>query len=377
MKQHKERGHKEVMTHETSEPALAILAPKPTILPADMLTIKNVEVIPATVAMAGASTVAAEPAPEPSRPTPEEMLAKLKAMGRSRVAIVGFTPSRADAPYQNSDYEIWALNDLFEAIPRCDRLFQIHSRQSIDTYTTRGERATYIERLRELPVPIYMIEKQKDIPNSVAYPLSEIIAEFGNYFTNSISFMIALAIHEGFEEIHIYGVDMAVGAEYIAQRPSCEHIIGWAQGKGIRVFIPHQSDLLKSRFLYGFQEDEENAFNRKCDASVKMMGERLQGAQNQEIAVHDAAMKYEGGIQVLAGVIAQCADEATLAKLKNTQAQMVKDRDTRFEQIKQIHEIVNKYQGAIQAIGEIGKTWATCLTHPDPMDIVTGEGCLR
>ena len=77
---------------------------------------------------------------------------------RTRVAIVGFTPSRELAPYQNPDYEIWALNDLFEGIPRCDRLFQIHSRRDIDTHTTRGEKASYIERLRKLDYPIYMIE---------------------------------------------------------------------------------------------------------------------------------------------------------------------------------------------------------------------------
>ncbi len=293
---------------------------------------------------------------------------------RTKVAIVGFTPTRDQAPYPNPDFEIWALNDLFEAIPRVDRLFQIHSRQSIDTYTTRGEKASYIERLRALPVPIYMTEVHPDIPNSVKYPLEEMIAEFGGYFTNTISYMLALAIHEGFHEIHVYGVDMAVGTEFMGQRPSCEYFLGIAKGKGIRLYIPYQSDLLKSRFLYGFQEDEEIAFNKKCESSVKMMRERHAQAAKQERAVADAALRYDGGIQVLGEVIKNCKDEATVAKLNATMAAMHRDKAKREEQISQIHDVVCKYEGAIQAIGEIQKTWATCLANPEPFDVVAPNG---
>jgi hypothetical protein len=315
------------------------------------------------------------PVKEASPPTAEEMLAQLKAKKRTRVAIVGFTPSRDQAPYKNPDYEIWALNDLFEAIPRADRIFQIHSRQSIDTYTTRGEHASYIDRLRSLPVPIYMVEAYPDIPNSIAYPIDEMVKKYGPYFTNTISYMIALAVEEGFKEIHIYGVDMAVGVEYIAQRPSCEYHIGIAIGRGIKVFIPHQSDLLKSRFLYGFQEDEEIAFSKKCDASIKMMTDRLNGAIRQENSVTENFFRYDGGIQVVGEVIKKCKDEPTLQQLQKIMADMQRDKQTREDQIKQIHEIVCKYQGAIQAVQEIQKTWSTCLEMPAPMDVVTGEGC--
>ena len=287
-----------------------------------------------------------------------------------KVAIVGFTPSRSEAPYPNPDYEIWALNDLFEAIPRCDRLFQIHSRASLDTYTTRGEKASYIERLRDIKVPIYMVEKHEDIPNSVAYPIDKMVAEFGPYFTNTISYMLALAIWEGFREIHVYGVDMAVGSEYAHQRPSCEYFLGIAKGRGIKLHIPYQSDLLKARFLYGFQEDEENAFNQKCAASIKMMNDRLTQARDSERKVREAVQQYDGGIKVLAEVIGHCKDDATIAKLKNTLRAMENDKATREAQSVQVHEVVNKYEGAIQAIQEIQKTWATCLESPEPVDVV-------
>lgn len=352
------------------------------------LVIKNVEVIrdgkvvedkpkpPELEAVKAEIANLAQAAKEqPPTPTAEELLAKLKAVGRKKVAIVGFTPSRDQAPYANPDFEIWALNDLFEAIPRCDRLFQIHLRQAVDTYSTRGEHASYIERLRSLKVPIYMIEKYPDIPNSIRYPLEQMLELYGPYFTNTISYMIALATYEGFEEIHIYGVDMAVGTEYAQQRPSCEYHIGIAKGKGIRIFIPHQSDLLKSRFLYGFQEDEEIAFNKKCSSSVVMMQDRLNQTIKAEQMVHDAYCRYDGGIQVLDGIIDKVKDEATLTQLKNTKIAMEKDRAKREEQGRQAHEVRCKYEGAIQAVQEIQKTWATCLDNPGPMDIVTGENC--
>ena len=50
--------------------------------------------------------------------------------------------------------------------------------------------------------------------------------------------MIALAIYEDFDIIHVYGVDMAVCGEYEQQRPSCEFFCGIAKGKGIELYIP-------------------------------------------------------------------------------------------------------------------------------------------
>lgn len=561
--------------------------------------------------------------------TEEACAEPAKPPRRTKVAIVGFTPTRDLAPYQNPDFDIWALNDLFEAIPRYDRIYQIHKRQSIDTHTTRGEKVTYIKRLRELAVPIYMVEAYPDIPNSVAFPLQEIADYFGyDYFTNTISYMIAHAIYEGYEEIHIYGVDMAVGclapetrvltadlrwvrsdevevgdelmgfdeepdsgtgktrrwrkatvtavpriirpcyememedgtrivasekhgwlthgenanrwkttgelitryhrpgrptrilkmvepweedhsyeAGYLAaafdgegcfsqrvrpempglyhnnltfaqrdnpmqdkvaglldkygfkytiqekpdcdtrqlringgkaenlrflgqfrparllpkfnpeamgefqsaknvavtatrflgnrevigmetdtktfiaegfashnsefehQRPSCEFWIGIGVGRGVKFYIPNESDLLKSRFLYGFEEDKEEAFNRKCVASVKMMTERMNAARAQERRVLDAALQYDGGIQVCGEILKKCKDEVTILSLQNTIGQMQRDKTVRETNAGQLRDVASKYEGAIQAIGEIQRTWATCLDNPDPIDV--------
>jgi hypothetical protein len=128
-----------------------------------------------------------------------------------KVAVLGFTNSWRLAPFDDPEWEIWGLNELYMYIPRWTRWFEIHRR---DIYTLDKNRINdHVERIKKMTVPIYMQQHWEDIPESVEYPLKEVMARFGDatrpYLTNTISYMIALAMIEGFEEIGIFGVDMA------------------------------------------------------------------------------------------------------------------------------------------------------------------------
>ena len=112
--------------------------------------------------------------------------------------------------------------------------------------------------------PRCMLLKQRDeLVNSRAYPVDEIISRFGLYFTSSVSYMLALAIARGARWIGLYGIDMACGSEYYHQRACCEYLIGLAVGSGITVDIPKDSALLKSRWLYGYDEDRPTTENER------------------------------------------------------------------------------------------------------------------
>jgi len=137
-----------------------------------------------------------------------------------------------------------------------------------------------------------MQEKNQDIPMSVEFPKDLIIKKFGKYFTNSISWMIALAILEGFKTIYIYGVDMAQDDEFAFQRPSCEYFIGWAKGAGINVVIPAKSDLLKAAWLYPYEDD--SAFKLKCDTRRQELQQRIHQAANTEQQSRDTRMQLIG-----------------------------------------------------------------------------------
>ena len=125
------------------------------------------------------------------------------------------------------------------------------------------------------------------VPNACAYPLPKIIEEFGTYFTNTISWEIALAIHEGFKEIHIYGVDMAVDSEYSCQRASCEYFLGLAIGRGIKIWIPDAADLLKNRFLYGFQEEQALPYENK----IKKVQQNIRNKRARTVEQHRILQK--------------------------------------------------------------------------------------
>ena len=111
--------------------------------------------------------------------------------------------------------------------------------------------------------------------------------------------MLALAIHEGFEEIHVYGVDMAVDTEYHHQRPSCEFFLGLAAGMGIKIFVPDTADLLKTRFLYGFDEPKETKWKRKRNSILQMMATKK--AKEEQVAkIADAKInQYIGAEQAI------------------------------------------------------------------------------
>ena len=101
-----------------------------------------------------------------------------------------------------------------------------------------------MERLVECDVPLYMQSKYFD--SATRYPFDEVATTIGrHYFNSSIAYAMALAIHEGAEEIAIYGVDMKGDDEYGYQKPNMEYLIGLAIGKGIKVTIPDESPLCK------------------------------------------------------------------------------------------------------------------------------------
>jgi len=93
------------------------------------------------------------------------------------------------------------------------------------------------------------------IPTGVEFPLSEIMQQLpsGDYQTCMISMMLALAILEGVDEIGIYGCDLAHDSEYTYQRPCVEYWLGFARGRGIKVHVPRESDLLKAGQIYAYE----------------------------------------------------------------------------------------------------------------------------
>ena len=180
--------------------------------------------------------------------------------GQKKVAIIGFAESWKQAPWSDESIEMWALNEFWKYAPRWNRWFELHDAETLGSTSrdmTEGEQKRHIEWLsRDHGKPIYMQPQfVGKFPNAVAYPLDQMIAEFGRYFTSSIGYMLAMAISEGYTWIGLYGVDLASDVEYPHQRPNTEYLVGLARGRGIHVEIASGSAINKSSFLYGYERE--------------------------------------------------------------------------------------------------------------------------
>lgn len=244
-----------------------------------------------------------------------------------KIAILGFAPSYAEAPFDDPTFDIAGLNELYAFIPRWDVWFDMHTLEVIQKSTRDGKR---LENLANMQCPVYMRERCPQIPNSVQYPLAEMTHYFfggdtnhrlriahgyyrqmgehrtlddeiavgrHGYWTNSVSMMIALAIYAGYKTIHVYGVDMASDREYQAQRPSCEYFLGFARGRGIDTYVPDGSDLLKARYVYGYEEKEQDRWKAKLLEKRQQWQQQLKHFEEKRDEAQSAAEQFSGAIQ--------------------------------------------------------------------------------
>lgn len=163
--------------------------------------------------------------------------------------------------------ELWGINSAGYSF-RCDKVFSLH-----DSFDHMPE-----GYLRDLPeVPLVTLKKVEGV-NWEEYPLQEVLKRFKTtYFNNSISYMIALAILRGAEDIWLYGTDFNYHGDDEddeRNRHCVRYWIGRAEEAGARIHLPVCSKLAERGF-YGFfkgtpQVDAD--FNLKFEDLEKAVG---------------------------------------------------------------------------------------------------------
>ena len=218
---------------------------------------------------------------------------------RKKIAIVGFSESsRHLAPYDDDTWEIHAMNQLYRHIPRATHWWEMHKREDFLADQVPG--TDYLQWLKDCPIPIHMVSKFEDIPNSVEYPIEEFANKYGDYFYSTISYMLAWAINEGYEEIGIYGIDLSHDSEYEYQKPSAEYFLGIARGLGIQLRIASQSALLRGMYRYGYQtmpSNEDLEWLQVYERRVAASRDEHLGAVNQMQGQLNAAAEFKSWVR--------------------------------------------------------------------------------
>lgn len=161
---------------------------------------------------------------------------------RKKVAIVGGGSTRLKAPFYDRSWDIWAFSSRNTVYPRVTRWFEIHHetdlRQQLASHKAgRRTFAGYMRYMQHLRCPVYMQSRHRSIPRSVRFPVEKLLAEFGRCFTSTASYLVALAIMEGYETIGLWGINPR-GSHYERQRPALEYLLGQARRRRIKIVLP-------------------------------------------------------------------------------------------------------------------------------------------
>ena len=198
---------------------------------------------------------------------------------RTKVAIYGAGYGKEAAPLNDPTWEVWALNAVApidrEGKLRADRWFELHTRPP--------QSVLDMNWIQRCPMPLYLpptwadtifnerelmrqrkIDAMEDVPTAIRFPLERVMECFGgqSYFTCTFAYQIALALMEEYQEIGLFGVELAYGTERerTVEWACVSYWLGVARGLGVRVWLPSGSRLLHHKYLYGLEYDEEKAY---------------------------------------------------------------------------------------------------------------------
>jgi len=168
------------------------------------------------------------------------------------LAIVANGPTRDQAPHDDENYDVWTMNNhvlLWQK--RTTGVFEMHP----DAFNATIYNDEYKDWLRQPhDFPIFTHARTPDIPSSVPFPRAEIQKRWGvnlykgsgrieNFYTSTFPYCLALALHVGYRDVEMYGVDLNK-EERIQHRDAVFFWMGICLAHGMTITIPEQSPLM-------------------------------------------------------------------------------------------------------------------------------------
>lgn len=207
---------------------------------------------------------------------------------KDRMAMLGTAPTMTAAPFDDPEYEIWAVAQCatFPSFRRGDVLFELHTR---DYWANEA----ITKRLNAWQGRLIMQDHYEEIPKSERFPI-EAVLQYRRYHRTSITYMLALAYHS-FKltgkpwHVGLFGIHMEdVREEYAEQRPCCEYWLGRMEDAGMDIFISAGA-VLAAPFLYGYESYSPMnfKFRQRIDGLTEGMHVREQEELEKKLQKHE------------------------------------------------------------------------------------------
>lgn len=164
-----------------------------------------------------------------------------------KLAIVGAQElTRDNAPWDDEAFDIWTISNWSKAewCKRCDGVIEIHEPKVYKNHPADGDYWNWLQT--QDSAKVFMLYPDERVKNCQLYPLHgalqltrnlKVLGEEAQNIASSIDYAVALAIIEGYEQIDVYGVEMARSSEYKNQQASFAFWVGLCAGKGIALNI--------------------------------------------------------------------------------------------------------------------------------------------
>lgn len=244
------------------------------------------------------------------------------SQARHKVAILGTTPHRQQAPFDDPTWQIWgvgpSMHDMISnssgVVRRFDRWLEVHNPDD----WVKGHAATehskdvYLPWLRSIGPKAMILRAHAVLPDATVIDAERIIKTFGaesyGFIRGSIEWCIAIALLDyhidqpgQLEAVGMWGVDYASSEERRTQKNGVRHWMDKCRTFGVSVHLPAGSDLNATPKAYPFYE--ETPLHRKSIFRLKELNSRIAEKTSTAEKFRKDLRAVEDELQQLSGAL--------------------------------------------------------------------------
>lgn len=172
-------------------------------------------------------------------------------MKNNKVAIVGLSWNKNNAPFDDKTFDIWTMNHGCYLLNNIDLCFDMHNWNTSE-YTVNY----YDEYLtkKRFNFPIVVPDYNENIlSEQIIYPKKDVIDICGHNIRNSIPAMMMYAYIKKYEYIYLFGMDDNEFVKYPDMGFSLYYVLGFLRGKGMKIYFCNDY-MMDNEYFYGYQK---------------------------------------------------------------------------------------------------------------------------